>query len=248
MKTFLILLLFIPFSLLKAREWRLTDSKKPFEADLVSFDDKQVTLKRGDKTLTFDIEELHADDQAWIKEKDAEHNGVEKDFSPPPEGAAFGHLKFGDSKATVIKKLKRSPLVEGGAADIMVARIGINGTYRTKNKLGGLPSDLFFDWTKTGNLQEITFRSKPLKIDSYDGVMKACWRETMELLSQIHGRPMQSAPYPSSDELTDGLILCSHLWRSSGGDSVLLGTGQERENYSVILRITSKKFQPVLTR
>lgn len=248
MKTPLILLLLVPYSLLKAREWRLIDSKKPFEADLVTFDDKQVTLKRGEKTLTFDIEELHTDDQAWLKEKDAEHNGVEKDFSPPPEGAAFGHLEFGDSKATVIKKLKRSPLVEGGAADIMVARIGINGTYRTKNKLGGLPSDLFFDWTKAGNLREITFRSKPLTIESYDEVMKACWIETNQVLSQLHGRPMQNAPYPDSDELKDGHILCSHLWRSSEGYSVLLGTGQERNNYSVIVRITSKKFQPVLTR
>ncbi|MDB4508267.1 hypothetical protein N9051_01650 [Akkermansiaceae bacterium] len=248
MKTLLTLLLLVPFSLLKAREWRLTNGKKPFEASLVSLDDKQVTLRRGDKTLTFDIEELHADDQAWLKEKDAEHNGVKKDFSPPPEGSAFGHLQFGDSKATVIKKLKSSPLVEGGAADVMVARIGLNGTYRTKNKLGGLPSDLFFDWTKTGRLREITFRSKPLEIGSYDKSIKACWSETQELINQLHGRPIQNSPYPSSDELKDGLILCSHLWRSSEGHSILLGTGQERKNYSVILRITSQKFQPALAR
>jgi hypothetical protein len=60
----------------------------------------------------------------------------------------------------------------------------------------------------------------------------------------LHGNPVQGANYPDSDELQDGLILNSHLWYSEKGHSILLGTGQESTNFSVVVRITSQHIVP----
>ena len=77
-------------------------------------------------------------------------------------------------------------------------------------------------------------------------MLKNNWKEMASVLTMLHGRPAQGAPYPNSDELQDGLILCSHLWRTEEGHSVLLGTGQEGKKYSVIVRITSERIEPVV--
>lgn len=248
MKALIFFSLLIFLSQLSAREWRSADGKKSFQADYVSNDEKQVTLKKGSGILTFDITKLHENDQAWLKKNHPTKKADGKDHTPPPKGAAFGSLEFGDSHSDVIEKLKKSPIVESDAAEVMMARIGLNGTYRTKNTIGGLHSYLYFDWTESGHLREVTLRSKPLKQTSYGSSLKSSWSQMIDLLNQLHGKPVQNAPYPSSDDLQDGLILCSHLWRTSEGHSVLLGTGQEVEKYSVIVRITSDTVQPVIVK
>ena len=54
---------------------------------------------------------------------------------------------------------------------------------------------------------------------------------------------MQGAPYPNSADLQDGLILGSHLWRTEDEHSVLLGTGQDGNLYSVVVRITNERIK-----
>lgn len=249
MKTPLFLLCLVACSLsglLEARLWRSSDGKKSFEADYISNDAKQVTLKKGTGLVTFDIKKLHIDDQTWLKKNHPLKKNDAQNHAPPPKGAAFGTLEFGDTHREVIKKLKESPIVESGAADVMLARIGLNGTYRTKQTIGGLHCYLFFDWTEAGTLREVSLRSKPLDASSYGGSLKANWKQLIELLSQLHGKPVQDGFYPDSEDLQDGLILCSHLWNNSAGHSVLLGTGQEGDKYSVVVRITSERIKPVI--
>lgn len=73
--------------------------------------------------------------------------------------------------------------------------------------------------------------------------MHTNWTEMINLLTLLHGDSVEGSPYPNSDDLQDGLILGSHLWRTSDGHSVLLGTGQEGSAYSVIVRITSDRIE-----
>ena len=246
MKTPILLLLLVGSPLLEARLWRSADGKKSFEADFISTDQKQITLKKGRGIVTFDIAKLHVEDQAWLRKNHPLEKDDGKNHSPPPKGAAFGSLEFGDTRADVIKKLKESPIVESSAAEVMVARIGLNGTYRTKETLGGLHCYLFFDWTKNGRLREVSLRSKALEASSYEGSLQSNWKQLIDLLSQLHGKPAQNGIYPDSADLQDGLILCSHLWHSSEGHSILLGTGQEGQKYSVVVRITSENIKPVI--
>ncbi len=240
------------FSLITAdaRIWRNETGDKEFEATHISNDGKLVTLKRGTRIVSLPIVKLHIEDQAWL----AENHPLKKpdssnplDDPAPPKGAAFDSLEFGDSRKDVVAKLKTSKLVETDSSDVMLTRIGLNGTYRTKNTIGGLHCYLFFDWTPQNTLREVTLRTKAIDRSSYGGLLKSNWQEMISVLTMIHGRSVQGAPYPNSDELQDGLVLCSHLWRTDEGHSVILGTGQERTKYSVVVRITSERIEPVTT-
>jgi hypothetical protein len=52
-----------------ARTWTSADGKSTFEGDLVSSTDREVTVKRSNKNLTFTLDKLSEADQAYIREE-----------------------------------------------------------------------------------------------------------------------------------------------------------------------------------
>ena len=229
---------------LNARPWRNAAGTTSFDADYISNDGKLVTLRRNGRILTFAMEKLHVSDQEWLKTNHPATKVAKPGDIKVPEGAAFDTLEFGDSRDIVLKKLNASPNIDGSVAEVMLARVGLNGVYRTKQTIGGLHCHLYFDWTANNRLSEVTLRTKPLPRENYGGKIKSNWGELIGLLTMLHGRPAQNASYPDSDELQDGLILNSHLWYSDKGHSILLGTGQEGTNFSAVVRITSQHIVP----
>jgi hypothetical protein len=136
MRLFVLLVsLLLSAHLLTARTWKSASSDKSFDASYVSNDGKLVTLRKGGRILTFSIAKLHADDQAWLK---ANHptkekgKGVNKTTTAAPRGAAFDTLEFGDSRKEVVGKLSASPNVISSVPAAMTARVGLNGTFKTK--------------------------------------------------------------------------------------------------------------------
>ena len=228
---------------LPARQWRNTSGDKSFEATHLSNDGKLVTLQKGKNLLTFPIAKLHLEDQEWLKENHpAEVNTNSSQGNsqrPAPKGAAFDTLEFGDSNEETLRKLNASPMLECTVSPTILARIGINGSFRIKQAIGGLHSHLYFDWDDKMKLKEITLRTKPKELSHYGNQLKSNWSELIKLLTMLHGTSEQHSPYPNVDDLQDGLVSGSHLWRTESGHSVLLGTGQEGEKYSVIVRITT---------
>ena len=247
---FILATLVFSIASLSARDWKNASGDKTFEATYISNDGKLVTLRKGGRILTFSIKKLHTDDQAWLsanhpqKEKSSSENGDPKGpLKPAPKGAAFDTLKFGDTHKIVIKKLGESQIVDATVPEAMLARVGLNGTFRTKQTIGGLHCHLYFDWDGNGKLKEVTLRTKGKPLTSYSGQLRTNWSEMINLLTILHGDSAQGAPYPHSSDLQDGLILGSHLWHTEDGHSVLLGTGQEGANYSVVVRITSERIE-----
>lgn len=246
----LILLLFITLSPpLPARTWRSATGDRQFEATYLSNDGKLVTLRRNGRILTFAIDKLHPEDREWLRVNHPPAVGPgsgddEAPLPPPVKGAAFDTLSFGDTRPDVIAKLKQSALVESAVPEAMMARVGLNGSYRTKKTIGQLHCHLYFDWNEQGQLKEVTLRTKPREAGSYAGLLRQTWKELIELLTILHGSSVQHASYPDSAELQDGLILNSHLWHTEEKHSVLLGTGQEGSGYSVVVRITSDQIKP----
>lgn len=226
------------------REWKSSDGAKTIEASFLSRDRDAVTLRRPDnRLLTFAIQKLHLDDQHYL-EKNHPYQAPPEESEPV--GDAFGPLRFGDTRKEVEAKLLESSIVKTAVNDDLFGRTGLNGVFETTQTIGGLPCFLYFDWSGSGGLQEVTLRTKALPGESYNGKLRATWAELITLLGKLYGKTLSDAPYPERKELQDGLMLSSHLWRTSDGYSVLLGAGQELGGYSVSVRFTTKRINPIV--
>lgn len=227
------------------RAWKSSDGSKSLQAQFLSRDESTVTLRRADgRVLSFAIAKLHEDEQSYLNQT---HPFREEEGAKEPVGDAFGPLQFGDSRNEVEEKLLASSVVKTDVDKTLFGRTGLNGVFETSQTIGGLPCFLYFDWNKSGNLQEVTLRTKGLAAPSYATKLQATWNELIDLLNKLYGKPISIAPYPKQNELQDGLMLASHLWRTSDGYSVLLGTGQEQGSFNVAVRFTTKRIQPVVT-
>jgi len=244
MRVLLLILLTALPCLATVRTWRNVDGSQSFDAEFLSTDGVRVTLKRSadNRILTFTSEKLHPDDQAWLK---ANSEPTPDAPEEAPAGAAFDTLEFGDNRKTVEAKLKNSSLLSTVVDESLFGRTGLNGVYKTKATIGGLHCFLYFDWTKGGNLREVTLQTQPIEKAQYNSRLQSNWSELIQLLGKLHGNAIQEAPYPAHNELQDGLLLGSHLWYTEDGHSVILCTGQERDKYLVAVRITSEHIVPI---
>lgn len=226
------------------RTWQNPAGTESFRAEYLNSDGARVTLKRHDgRIVTISLDKLHERDRAWVR-SNLDPEDLAPD-APAPKGAAFDQLEFGDSRKTVERKLKASRLVTAAVSETFLGRTGLNGVFKTTATIGGLHCYLFFDWTKGGALKEVTLQTQPVGKAQYITSLRANWTELIDLLSKLHGHPLQAAGFPELTELQDGAILGSHLWYTEEGHSVILGTGQEGTGYNVVVRITSDRIRPV---
>lgn len=249
MRYLLVLLLLLTSPLhaeAELREWRSSSGTQSFQAEFLAFDGVRATLKRRDgRIVTVALKKLSTGDQAWLKKNATPTRGKGPNKnSPPPSGAAFDQLQFGDDRATVEKKLKASSFVSGDYDETFLGRTGLNGVFKTKSTIGGRHCYLFFDWTAGGGLREVTLQTQPVGKSKYVTSLRGNWAEMISLLNKLHGHPRQAAGFPEASELQDGAILGSHLWYTEEGHSVILGTGQEGNGYAVVVRITSERIRP----
>lgn len=239
---FLMLLLVPALVHAEPRTWRNADASASFKGEYVSHDAHEVRIRKEDgRVFSLQLERLHANDRNWLAKRDLPET-PEPGIHP---SAVFDTLCFGDTRKEVLAKLKASKMVESTIDETFFGRLGLNGTFRTRQQIGGLHCELYFDWSSSGVLDEISLQTQPLGADSYDSNLKDNWSELIKVLSQLHGRPLQSGNYPKRSELQDDVFLASHLWRLEDGGSVLLGTSMQTGQYKVAVRFTTEKLQPV---
>lgn len=237
------------------RKWRSKDGSKFIVAELVKQDALTVTVKRVDgKIFTLGKNDLHPDDAAFLKKfptsptpssNPPSQTSATKSIPAADDQAVFDTLKLGDSRQTVMTKIKASKLLELTVDEVYLGRFGLNGSYRTKQTIGGLKCLLFFAWDEKNCLQELSLQTQPLALSSYDSSIKDTWKELTQLMTQLHGKPLQDAPYPLASELPIDSSLSSHLWRLNSGGSALLGTSRTAEGYMVSIRFTTEHIEPI---
>lgn len=238
----LILLLAATPSSAEPREWRNVDATASFKGEYLSHDLHEVTIRRQDgRVFTLELEKLHADDRNWLAKQDL----PAKPEAGGDPAAVFDTLVFGDTRKEVEAKLKASELVESTIDETFFGRLGLNGTFRTKRQIGGLHCELYFDWSASGALDEISLQTQPLGSDAYTARLKDNWTELSKVLSQLHGKPLQAGDYPDRSELQNDVFLASHLWRLKGGGSALLGTSMQANQYKIVVRFTTDDIAPV---
>lgn len=234
MRAFLIVLFLTLPVLAEIRSWRSANGNRSFRAEFVSSDGKSVKLRRSDnKVVTVALTKLHRDDRAWVRKKLALAKAEEGDPTVL-EGAAFGTLAFGDNRTTASAKLKKMPGVKAKVDERLQGRTGLNGIYQTN--LNKAPYDLYFDWTKEGELREVTLRSQAFLKLQYETDLKSRWGSLVELLTKVHGKPVQATLIPMPDELKNGELLGTHLWHLEKKHSVLLTVGKDGATYVVAIR------------
>jgi hypothetical protein len=227
------------------RTWKSADGARTFQGELLKRDPRHVTIRRADgQVFTMEATKLHPDDLLWLNQKHPLAGN--KPAEPvPDESAVFDTLHFGDDRKTVEEKLKASKAVELSMDETFLGRFGLNGTFRTRQRIGNLHCLLYFDWSEGGRMREVSLQSEPLAGSSYGSRIQESWKQLIELLTTLNGKPLQNADFPKQSDLADGLFLASHLWRLEGGGSALLGTACEGNEFMVVVRFTQDAIQPV---
>lgn len=227
------------------RTWSNPDKTKSFEAEYVSHKDDRVTVRlKNFKTMTLEINQLHMDDQLWIKQHPPASSGAtaNKNIKQVDENAIFDTLVFGDNRDTVTKKLFESKLVTSNVALTHIGRTGLNNIFTTRDKIAGLSCSLTFNWGESGELIEVTLQSEDKSAQAYSTEIKNCWKEFEQLLTYIYGKPRQASDMPKTSELKDDQMLASHVWRLDQGGSILLGTSKMNGSYQTVVRFTKEVF------
>jgi len=235
----------------ESRTWKSADGASSFSGEYVSHTDKQVTIRREDgKVFTVDYAKLHAEDKTWVNAqpvastpKPAAPAKAEPETVTDPN-AVFDNLCFGDSIDAVKKKLKESKAVETTLDDTYLGRTGINGVYRTRQKIGGLHCELFFDWSPMETLTEVVVQTQGQQASAYEGNLKETWAQLIELMIALHGKPVQGGIYPSLKQVKDDMFLPTHLWKLQSGGSALLGVSKQGGAYLVVVRLTKEAVEP----
>jgi hypothetical protein len=228
----------------ESRTWKNKDGSQSFTGDYVSHDARRVTIRRADgRVFTLELARLHPQDRSWLA---ARPPAADRKGEPLPDpNAVFDTLCFGDTRAEVTRKLKESKVVESGLDPTFLGRVGLNGTYRTRKQLGGLHCELYFDWSEADKLAEVTLQTQPLPPADYSGRLQENWTELAELLTLLHGQPLQDSGFPKLEDLQDDLFLGSHLWRLEGGGSALLGSSMQAGKCMIVVRFTRERIAPV---
>jgi hypothetical protein len=220
------------------RPWKSADGVRSLQGEFVKRDATSVTIRTdAGKMVTIELSKLHPDDTKWLDL----HHSLTPAALPQDPSAFFDNLTFRDTRETTLTKLKASKIVEMTTDETFIGRSGLNGVFKTRQKIGGLDGFLYFDWTEAGKLKELTLQTETRPETAYKTELEPSWKEMIELLSTLYGKPVQKGPIPQAATLADGSFAPSHLWLLEGGGSALLGTAREGSKYQLVVRFTEKK-------
>ncbi len=224
------------------RIWKSSDGTHSMQGEFVKRDKTTVTLRNDKGTeITVALAKLHPDETKWLDL----HHSIDPAGAEPDPNAVFDTLKFGDSRDQALAKLKASKIVEMISDEAFIGRSGMNGVFKTRQKIGKLPAFLYFDWDGDGGLKELTLQTVNIPSENYESEFEPSWKEFVNLINTLYGKPVQSGPMPSMQSIPDGSLLPSHLWALENGTSILLGTARAGEKYQLVVRFTQKKVRAV---
>lgn len=243
----------------EARKWQSKDGTKFIVADYLKHDALTVTVKRVDgKVVTLSRNDLNEADVNFlaalpaaappkVPAKSGEATAPKTATTAMDDNAVFDTLKLGDTRKVVMEKIKASNLLELTVDEIYLGRFGLNGSYRTKQTIGGLKCLLYFDWDAAGRMKELTLQTQAQPSSTYNQSLKSTWQELSKLMTTLHGNPLQDAKYPEAATLENDMSLSTHLWSLKPQGSILLGTSKSIDGYMVSVRFTEEKIEPVRT-
>lgn len=251
LQTIIIIFTLVLPTLLSAetRAWKSSDGLRSVMGEMITRTDTSVTIRnQAGKEITIELAKLHPDDLKWLSSNQLTATPVKT--APPTEpevstDSFFDNLTFKDTRESTLTKLKVSKVVELTTGEAFIGRSGLNGIFRTRQKIGGLSGFLYFDWAEAGTLKELTLQTETVPASAYKTQLEPSWSEFTVLLNTLYGKPVQKGKLPSKESIPDGSFFPSHLWKLETGGSALLGTARDGDNYQVVVRFTQKVIKPV---
>lgn len=156
----------------------------------------------------------------------------------------YQDLEFGDSKQTVLQKLKTSAqMTPNVPTDMVDLNTDINGIFEIKTPLKGSSFSLHFGWSESNTLKNITLRSAPVSLKKYKTTLSSTFEAALQLITEIHGTPLMANPMPQPDQINQGKALHSHLWPNDTG-TILMGIAKQGDSYQVSVSFTEKEIRP----
>ncbi|MBK1884025.1 hypothetical protein JIN85_16515 [Luteolibacter pohnpeiensis] len=223
----------------EVREWKSADGSRSFKGEYVSRDGDEITIKRTTGgEITFAIEKLHSDDQKWIE--------ANFPIAPkvPESSSVFGNLNFGDTHDAVYEKLKDGTLVETLPEVSVFGSMGLTDNLKTKVQLGGLDCFITFGWADDDTLNEINLKTSAISAQLYQTKLKEVWEECTQLISALHGNPVQAADLPDSAAIPAEMAVGTHLWKLENGGSAMVGITRKNSGFAILIRFTQESMIP----
>lgn len=226
----------------ESRRWKSADGQKTIQGEFVKRDSSTVTIRlENGREIPCELAKLHGDELKWLAT-------YHPDGLPLPEqNAVFDTLAFGDAHSVVLEKLQASKILISTIDAKLIGRVGLNGIFKTRQKVGGQDAFLYFEWSDDEKLTEINLRTASFPVSAYDRELGPSWNQFIQLLIALQGKPLMAAPSINLASIPAGSMLSSHLWRLDNGGTALLGIGREGSNYQVVVRFTREKIEPTVT-
>lgn len=163
----------------------------------------------------------------------------------PIFAGVYGDLEFGDDRDAVTRKLQKSKLVTQTINTSLISRTGLNGIFQCKTPLAGLIYHLYFNWDADGGLQEVTLRSEDIEKSAYSSTLYKAWGAAAQLFTQVYKTPAQNAGFPDKLAITNGGMMMSHIWHKGTKESILMGTGIDKDQCFLAIRFMNQHIVPV---
>ncbi|MBC8126916.1 MAG: hypothetical protein H8M99_07205 [Gloeobacteraceae cyanobacterium ES-bin-144] len=228
------------FACAESRAWKSVDGERAIDGEFLKRDANSVTIRlENQKEVVIPLDKLANDDRAWLNA-----NHPLEVTTKPNNSSVFDQLIFGDSRNDVLTKLKASKFVTLTTDETFIGRTGLNGIFRTRQKIGGLDASLYFDWTESNQLKEITLQTDGLTLANSKAQLLHCWKDFIALLTTIHGEPIVRNELRLTT-ISDGTFASTHLWKLEKSGSAQLGAARDGDNYQIVVRFTEKEVKPV---
>lgn len=249
MKPLLLLLLSITsLSAAETREWRNPDGTKSVRGYVFKRDSQNliITLSKNARQQTIPLNQLHQDDLNWLNQNHppTPSSPAKSSTTTDQDEGVLENLRFGDSRSEVTRKLKHSKMFEATMAETFFGRMGLNGIFKSKEKIGGLHGFLYFDWDENDGLQSITVQTEPQDPAMWKSQLEPCMTEFVNLLSALYGKVTAASQRTDPATLQDGMIMADFLWKLEPKGSILLGPSKIDGKLHVAVRFTQQEFAP----
>lgn len=232
----LFIILILSLTPLTARTWTNEDGKKTIEGDYVSHTDKHVVIKRGAKNIIIKYEFLSASDREWVGNLDKASDPGQSD-TPVDLKTLLAVVQHGDREQAVVGKLEKNKHVDASLSKTFLARMGLNGFYKTKEILNGHHYAFHFEWDGNDRLTCITLRSEDFNRAEFKQDVKNTWLDGIKLVSQCYGEAKQASDFPPVSSLSpDANLMITHVWHPQDTNkTVALCVGIEEDKAFVAL-------------